>query len=95
MRAAVRGFSHTRQVAMARLDDGRRRAAALAWLSADRAFVWRLFGKDAHNPSVEMALARAICVATGRTPFAAAQTPVSGVGMAAFPTVTATLSFAG
>jgi hypothetical protein len=91
LRAAVRGFSHTRQAVMARIDDGKQRAAALAWLSPDRALIWRLFGPHGRRPSMELALARAIGNATGRRPAAASFEPVAGFGMEPHATVTATI----
>jgi hypothetical protein len=92
LRATVRGFAHTRQAVMARLDAGGMRASLLAWLGADQAFIWRLFGPDARNPTAEAALAFAVGTATGRTPVAATADPVSGFCMAAHPTVTASLT---
>jgi hypothetical protein len=91
VRAAIRGFSHTRSVVIARYEKDGRRAAALAWLSADKAFIWRLFGPDAQDPRVEAALAHAIGSATGKTPVGASHFPISGFGTQAHPTQTVRL----
>jgi hypothetical protein len=91
-RAAVRGFSHTGAAVMARFEQDGRRAAALAWLSGGNAHVWRLFGPDASHPTAEAALAHAIGAASGARPIAATREPVSGLCMAAKPTVTMRLS---
>jgi hypothetical protein len=92
IRAAVRGFSHTRSAVIARFDKNGRRAAALAWLSTEKAFIWRLFGPDAHDPAVEAALARAIGNATGRTPVGASHAPIAGFCAEAHPTQTVRLA---
>jgi hypothetical protein len=92
LRAAARGFSHTRQIVMARFDDGRRKAAAAALLAPGVAYVWRLFGAAAHDPTVEAALATAISSATERQVVAATAEPVAGICMPPFRTATLTLA---
>jgi hypothetical protein len=92
LRAAVRGFAHTRQIVMARFDDGRRKAAAAALLAPGMVYMWRLFGTAAHDPSVEAALATVIANATERQVVAAAAEPVAGICMPPLRTATLTLS---
>jgi hypothetical protein len=92
LRAAARGFSHTRQIVMARFCDGQRKAAAAALLAPGMAYMWRLFGAAAHDPSVEAALATAISTATERQVVAATTEPVAGICMPPFRTATLSLA---
>jgi hypothetical protein len=78
LRSVTRGFAQTGQIAMARLHDGPRKAAAVALLAPDRAYLWRLFGPSAHDPMAEAALACALRDATGLPVAAATAHPTAG-----------------
>jgi hypothetical protein len=78
LRAVVRGFSRNARIVMARVDDGGRKAVAIALLARDRAYLWRIFGRSADEPMAQLALARAIMTASGRAVHAAAARPIAG-----------------
>jgi hypothetical protein len=92
LRAVVRGFSRTARIVMARIDDGGRKAAAIALLARDRAYLWRIFGRSADEPMAQLALARAIMTASGRPVHAAAARPIAGFCTTPLRTATFELS---
>jgi Acetyltransferase (GNAT) domain len=78
MRAVVRGFAQTGQITMARLNDGSRKAVAIALVGPDRAYLWRMLGPSAHDPLVEAALTCAIRASVAMPVAAATAYPVAG-----------------
>jgi hypothetical protein len=78
LRAVIRGFAQTGQIIMARLNDGSRKAVAIAVIGPDRAYLWQLFGPSAREPGTEAALTCAIRAALSKPVAAATAHPVAG-----------------